>query len=148
MLQSHLVLIEVVADIIHGLAVDPSPTEEAGSLALLLAHDLSAVHTVVNQVVPRALAVAGLPPGDQEFRHVLDNLMLSFDFFSVFSTFNLFLLVFNLLLIFPYVFYSLYELNNILLGLLMCEVQEITQLLIDTRSVLLQKSISIFVTYM
>ena len=114
----------------------------------MLAHDLPAVHTVVNQVVPRALAVAGLPPGDQEFRHVLDNFMLSFDFFSVFSTFDLFLLVFNLLLIFPYVFYSLYELNDVFLGLLMCEIQEVTQLLIDTRGVLLQKSISIFVKCM
>jgi hypothetical protein len=98
-LQGHLVFIQIVSHVIAGLSVDPGSAKQARTLALLLAHDLPAVHAVVHELMPRALTVADLPSRDQELRHVLDLSLLCFHFFSVIPTFHLLLLVLDLLLI-------------------------------------------------
>ena len=99
MLYCYFVLIEVITDIIATLPVNPCPTEQAWSLALLLTHYFATVHAVIDEVVSRALAVAYLSPRDQELRDVLDLFLLRLDLLAVFPSFNLFLLVSHLLFI-------------------------------------------------
>ena len=58
MIKSNLIFIHVIPNIIHSLSVDPRPTEQARPLSLELAHNLAAVHAIVDQSVLCALAVA------------------------------------------------------------------------------------------
>ena len=99
MLQGHFVLIQIVSNIIPCLSIYPGSAEQAGTLALLLTHNLPAVHAVVHELVPRTLAVAELSPRNQELRNVFDLPLLWFHLFPIFPTFYLLLLIFYLLLI-------------------------------------------------
>ena len=107
MLQSHLVLVIVISNIIHSLTINPGTTVQARPFTLLLAHDLAAVDTVVNQVVACALAVAYLPPGYEELGDILDLLLLCLHYLTILTAFHLLLLVLNLLLILPGGVYAL-----------------------------------------
>jgi hypothetical protein len=48
MLQSYLISIHILSDIIHGFFVDPCPTEQARALAFLLAYHFATTHAVVD----------------------------------------------------------------------------------------------------
>jgi hypothetical protein len=131
MLKGHLVLIVVISNIIHGLAVNPCTAEQARPFALLLAHDLAAVDTVVNQVVAGALAVAYLPAGHEELRDILDLLLLCLHLLAVLPSLHLLLLVLNLLLILPGGVDALQELCDEFLHIFLGEIKQVAQLLVD-----------------
>jgi hypothetical protein len=142
MLKGHLVLIVVISNIIHGLAVDPSTTEQARPFTLLLAHNLAAVDAVVNQVVAGALAVAYLPAGHEELRYILDLLLLCLHLLAVLPALHLLLLVLHLLLILPGGVYALQELCDELLHISLSEIEQVAQLLIDSGYVLVHQVVS------
>ena len=142
MLQCHFVLFEVISNIIHCLAVNPGSTEQARPFTLLLTHDLAAVDTVVNEVVACALAVAYLPAGYEELGDILDLLLLCLNFLAVFPAFHLLLLVLNLLLILPAGVYALQELCDEFLHISLSEIEQIAQLLVDSRCILVHQVVS------
>ena len=131
MLKGHLVLIIVISNIIHGLAVNPCATEQARSFALLLAHDLAAVDAVVNQVVAGALAVAYLPAGHEELGDILDLLLLCLHLLAVLPALHLLLLVLHLLLILPGGVDALQKLCDEFLHVFLSEIEQVAQLLVD-----------------
>jgi hypothetical protein len=131
MLKGHLVLIVVISNIIHGLAVNPCTAEQARPFALLLAHNLAAVDAVVNQVVAGALAVAYLPAGHEELRDILDLLLLRLHLLAVLPALHLLLLVPHLLLILPGGVDALQELCDEFLHVFLSKIEQVAQLLVD-----------------
>ena len=84
----------------------------------------------------RALAVAGLTAGDEELGHVLDLFVLRFNLLAILIAFDFFLLLFDLGLIFPASFHSLYEVSDKLFALFHSEVDKVAEFLVDGGGVL------------